>query len=62
MSKVISGCSECKDFEIPDFDELGLYSHESVWFWESGDFVETAKVFNEFEVTFGVQDLDKIIH
>lgn len=50
-------------FEIADFDELGLWSHQSVWFSEYGNLVETAKVFvNESEAGFSAQELDRILH
>ena len=50
-------------FEIADFDELGLWSHQSVWFSEYGNLVETAKVFvNESESGFSAQELDRILH
>jgi hypothetical protein len=49
-------------FEIADFDDLGLWSHQSVWFSEYGNLVETAKVFvTESESGFSAQELDRIL-
>jgi hypothetical protein len=33
-----------------------------VWFWECGNLLETAKVFNEFAASFSALELDKLLN
>jgi hypothetical protein len=48
--------------EIPDFDELGLWSYQSVYFSKYGNLVETARAFvNESEAGFTSQELNHIL-
>lgn len=50
-------------FEIPDFDELGLWSYQSVYFSKYGNLVETARAFvNESEAGFTAQELNNILN
>jgi hypothetical protein len=50
-------------FEIPDFDQLGLWSFRSVYFSKFGNLIETSKTFvNESEAGFTAQELNYILH
>ncbi|MBI2190633.1 MAG: hypothetical protein HYU36_01450 [Planctomycetes bacterium] len=49
--------------DIPDFDESGLWSYESVWFSKYGNLVETAKeLVDEAEAGFSASELESILH
>lgn len=49
--------------EIADFDELGLWSYQSVYFSKYGNLVETARAFvNESEAGFTAQELNNILN
>lgn len=49
--------------DIPDFDELGLWSYHSVWFSKYGNLVETAReLVAEAGVGFTASELENILH
>lgn len=49
--------------DIPDFDESGLWSYESVWFSKYGNLLETAKeLVDEAEAGFSANELESILH
>ena len=49
--------------DIPDFDEDGLWSYESVWFSVHGTLLVTAEVIvDESEFGYFVDELDNVLH
>jgi hypothetical protein len=49
--------------EIPEFDELGLWAYQSVWFSKFGNLVETAKeLVEEAEAGFTARELESILN
>jgi len=50
-------------WDIPEFDELGLWSFHSVWFSKFGNLVETALEFvEEAEMGYTADELENILH
>lgn len=50
-------------FEIADFDNHGIWSHQSVWFSKYGNLIETAKDFiDKSTAGYTAKELESILH
>ena len=50
-------------FDIADFDDFGLWSHQSVWFSKYGNLVETVKDFiDNSSAGYSAKEMESILH